>query len=188
MNTAMQQELTVQELGQTTPLMKKAFDAKERAETRPRQVVKKISTILVILALAIAALIASLISIRAGLFPTADQQALGGLLLLLSLGVIVAANVGLVLTIWSAFVSSYLQSQAWKLEAAEATEHVHVLIASVAEGAAVKAVAETRLASDHVSPFPINQELASAVRKAVAKAGETEAKEMVTAFREAAGE
>src|SRR5258705_6843601 len=125
-------ELTDSEIRQYTPILRKAVEIREKDEIRPRQVVRKLATISGILAVGILGLIGSLIAIRLGTFLSPDQQLLGALFLLLSVGVIIVAFFGLLLTMWGAFVSTYLRSQAWKFEVAEATDQIQIIVESVA--------------------------------------------------------
>jgi hypothetical protein len=183
MNTTVNDDWTARELNEASPILKKAFANKDKDEIRPRQVVKRITIVLVVFSLALIGLFLSLIAIRTGKFVTPDQQAFAGFVILLSVGLIAASLLGLVLSLWNAFVASYLQSQAWKFEAAEATDQVHIIVESVAAGAAgtaVSAVVKT------TTTFPIDETLARAVSKAVSKADAAETQEMVTAFRQAA--
>ena len=103
MNTSITNELTDSEIGQYTPILRKALEIREKDEIRPRQVVRKLATISGILAVGILGLIGSLIAIRLGTFLSPDQQLLGALFLLLSVGVIIVAFFGLLLTMWGAF-------------------------------------------------------------------------------------
>ena len=189
MNTIVTDEWTGRELNEASPILKKALESRDKGEIRPRQVVKRISIVLGVFLIALILLITSLLAIRTGQFATPDQEALAGLFLLLSVGLIAASLLGLVLTMWTAFVSSYLQSQAWKFEAAEATDQIHIMIESVSAGAAGTAVSTVMKASVTASStFPLNETIVRAVSKAVAKAGSAETQEMISALRQATRE
>jgi hypothetical protein len=182
MNTSIRDEWTVRDIDQSTPLLKKAIDIMEKEEVRPRQVINKLGLILVILTIGFLSLSATLITIRIGVFATADSQVLGGLLVLLTLTIIGVSIFGLVLSLWNALVSTYLQSEAWRFEAAEATDQVHIIVESVAAAAAVTTVTASAAVVKPTST--VNEVIVQAVNKALAKAGPAEKAEMVNAFRE----
>lgn len=185
MNTNLTNELSYSEVNGSTPILKKALQITGRDEVRPRQVVRKLATISGILAVGILGLICTLITIRLGLFQSSGQQSLAGLFVLLSVGLISVSFLGLLVAIWSAFVSTYLQSQGWKFEAAEATDQIQIIVESVAAAAPPVAVARAGVAVAETA-YPVNEPLVQAVRKVISRAAPTETAEMVSAFREAA--
>ncbi|MGH9969614.1 MAG: hypothetical protein ACREBG_17720 [Pyrinomonadaceae bacterium] len=184
MNTSITNEWLHSEVNSSTPILKKALQITGKDEVRPRQVVRKLATISGILAVGILGLICTLIAIRLGLFHSSGQQSLAGLFVLLSVGLILVSFFGLLLAIWGAFVSTYLQSQGWKFEVAEVTDQIQIIVESVAAAAPRVAVARGDLSTE--TTFPVNEPLVEAVRKVVSRAAPTETAEMVSAFRDAA--
>ena len=154
-----------------------------KAEIYPRRVVRKVAIISAVLALGLLGAISTLVAVRFGLFQTDEGKALAGLLIMMSVALLLVSSFGFILAIWGAFVSTYLQLQGWKVEAAEATEHVQVIVHSVEVGAPIEvstryeALAEVAVAET----VPLHASLVLAMTRISEKAP-TEAAELVLAL------
>jgi hypothetical protein len=108
------------------------------------------------------------------------------MLVFLSGAVILFSIVGSFLTLWNAFVSTYLELQGSQVETAEVTDQIQILVESVVTAAPVDEPTEV-IESEWAAAsgtYIVNEPLVQAV-KAVARAAPTETAEMVVAFREA---
>lgn len=180
----------MEELLQSSPILNNALRISERRAIRPRELLRKLGTILSVLTLGLLSLVFTLLSIKWRVFGGADQQAFASMLVLLSGALIVFSVIGGFLTIWNAFVSTYLELRGSQVETAEVTDQYQILVGSVVTAAPVPQATWEAVEGElafATSVYPVNEPLAQAV-KAVARAAPAETAKLVTAFRAAAGE
>ncbi len=170
-------------------ILNNALRISERDVIRPRELLRKLGTIVGVFILGILGLVFTLLSIRWRAFTGGDQQAFAAMLVLLSGALIVFSVLGGFLTLWNAFISTYLELRGSQVETAEVTDQYQILVESVVTAAPPTAAQpverDEELFGVSTGVYTVNEPLVEAV-KAVAKAAPAETAELVTAFREAA--
>jgi hypothetical protein len=176
----MMQELSgIDELLSKSPILKKAVKVSQKNAIRPRELMRKLGILLLILIVGVVGLILTIVSIRWGAFHGSEQQALAGMLVLLSGTVILVSVMGGLVSLWNAFLSTYMESQGSRVETAEVSDQYTMLVESLA------APVEQGEAAVVAGAYPLNEPVAEAV-SAVARAAPAETARMVTVVRQMA--
>ena len=174
----------IDNLMKRSQILHKAINTRVRGAIGQREVIRKLTVILSVFLIGLAGLVITLLLIRWRVFAGPEQQAFAAMVALLSLGVMMFSMIGSCLTIWNAYVLTYLELRGSQVEAAEVTDQYQILVESV-----VTAAPAFRLAGEEIPApartYPVIQTLAEAV-KAVARVAPAEHAVMVAAFKEAA--
>lgn len=94
----------------TTPIFERAKSLAEQANIHPRQVKKKVFSLLAVLAASVVFALVTLIVIRLGWPQSQNAKSLTALVLLMAVTTSVASVFGLFMLLWTAFVISYVRS------------------------------------------------------------------------------
>jgi hypothetical protein len=174
------------DLLRSTPILQKALKTRERGAIHPRELLRRVGVIFSAFLVGLLGLVVTLLLIRWRVFDGSQQQAFAALSVLLSGTLMIVSVVGAFLTLWNAFVSTYLELRGSQLETAEVTGSIQTLVGSLVEAAPDVELTSERI--EEIAPsgtYVVNEPLVQAV-KAVARAAPAETAEMVTAFAEAA--
>lgn len=174
------------ELLEKSQILKRAVKTTGRPVMHPRELMQKLGAILGVFLFGLVGLVVTLVLIRLQIFEGPQQQAFAAMSVLLSGAVILFSIIGSFLSLWNAFVSTYVELQASKLDIAELTDQIRSLIGSLVTAAPPepKVVVHEEVAI-LAGTYRVNEPLARAM-KAVAAAAPSETAEMVTALTEAA--